>query len=101
VNNSYFDWKEHVVYAADGPRPQVLLENEKIKVVVAGLEAGQQIPEHPEAVGLYHFLEGEGVMVVDGKRLAVRQGGTVITPPGAVRGMEAKTRLAFLAARVV
>ncbi len=39
-------------------------------------------------------------MTVDEERFAIEAGATVITPDGAVRGIEAETRLAFLATRV-
>jgi len=35
----YPNWKEKVVYPAEGAEPQVLEENEKFKMVVGGLEA--------------------------------------------------------------
>ncbi len=94
------DWKEKVAFSAEGPRPQVLEENDRVKVVFAGLEPGQKIPEHPENLGVYYFLEGQGWMIVDGERIAVKQGAIVIVPQGAKRGMEAETRLAFIATRV-
>lgn len=94
------NWEKKVNFSAEGPKPQVLEENNQLKVVLAGLEPGQKIPEHPENLGMYYFLEGNGWMIVDGERLAVSQGTTVITPQGAVRGVEAETRLAFIAARV-
>ena len=94
------DWREKVVYSAGGPQPQSLVDNEKFKVLVAGLEPGQKIPPHPEGAAMYHFLEGNGWMIVDGERLPVQPGATVITGAGAARGMEAGTRLAFLAVRV-
>lgn len=96
----YPDWRDKVVFSPDGPEPQVLIETEKLKVIIAGLEVGQQIPPHPDALAVYHFLEGSGWMIVDGKRMAIRAGATVITSEGATRGMEAETRLAFLATRV-
>ena len=94
------NWKEKVVYSAAGPQPQILLENEKLKVLIAGLEPGQVIPPHPESWAVYHFLDGTGWMRVDGERFAVGPGATVITPAGTARGIEAETRLAFLATRV-
>jgi quercetin dioxygenase-like cupin family protein len=94
------NWQEKVVYSAAGPRPQVLLENDKLKVLIAGLEPGQIIPPHPETWAVYHFLDGTGWMRVDDDRLAVGPGATVIVPAGAERGIEAQTRLAFLATRV-
>lgn len=94
------DWQEKVVYSPGGPQPQVFMENDKVKVLVAGLEPGQKIPPHPEALGVYHFLNGTGWMTVDDERIPVRSGVTVIAPDGARRGVDAETRLAFLATRV-
>jgi quercetin dioxygenase-like cupin family protein len=96
----YPNWKAKVIFSAEGPQPQVLTEGEKLKVIIAGLEPGQTIPRHSEGLALYHFLEGAGWMDVDGERFTVGPGATVITPAGATRGLEAETRLAFLAARV-
>jgi quercetin dioxygenase-like cupin family protein len=96
----YADWKDKVVYSPERHQPQVLEENARLKVVVAGLEPGQVIPEHPESLAVYHFLEGKGVMLVDGERLPMVAGSTVIIPAGTRRGVEADTRLAFLAARI-
>ena len=100
MGNAYFDWKERVVYAPEGPKPQAMVETEKAKVVVAGLEAGQRVPEHPESMGVYYFVEGEGVMVVDGECYEVSPGSIVVASQGAVRGVEALTRLVFVATRV-
>lgn len=96
----YPNWKDKVIYSNEGPQPQVLMVNEKVKFILAGLEPGQQIPEHAEAQAIYHFLEGNGWMTVDGKRMAVSPGATIVMPADATRGMEAETRLAFLAGRI-
>lgn len=92
----YPDWKKIVVFAADGPQPQKLIETETFRAVLVGLEAGQRIPAHPAPASAYHFLEGSGWMVVDGARFAVGPGATMVVPGGAARGVEAETRLAFL-----
>ncbi len=94
------DWREKIVYSKEGPKPQLLLDSEKVKVVLAGLEAGAKIPPHPEGQGVYHFLEGRGWMTVNDELLTVGPGATVLVPAGATRGMEAETRLAFLAVRI-
>jgi quercetin dioxygenase-like cupin family protein len=98
---SYPDWREKVVFSAEGPSPQVLMANDKAKVVVAGLQEGQRIPPHPEVLGVFHCLEGTGWMTVDGERLPFNAGATVIVPAGASRGVEAETQLVFLAVRVL
>ncbi len=96
----YPDWKKHVVYGTDGPQPHVLMANEKVKALVAGLAPGARIPEHAEAQALYYFISGTGWMTVDGERMAVTAGATIVMPEGAVRGLEAETDLAFLAVRI-
>ena len=96
----YPDWKETVVYSAEGPEPQMLLESGEARAMIAGLEAGQKVPPHKEGPAVYHFLEGTGHMIVDGERLAVQSGATVVVPEGIPRGIEAETQLAFLGARL-
>ena len=96
----YPNWRDEIVYSPEGPQPQILMANDEIKILVAGLEAGQKIPEHSEATAMYHILEGTGWMLVNGERLEVGPGATMVMPEGTVRGMEAETRLAFLATRI-
>ncbi|MCB9461066.1 MAG: 4Fe-4S binding protein [Anaerolineaceae bacterium] len=96
----YPNWREKIQFSAEGPKPQILAENEVIKVVLAGLEDGQIIPPHPESQAVYHFLEGTGWMTVDDERHPVAAGAIVITRDGARRGVEATSRLAFLAVRI-
>lgn len=95
------DWQDKVVFSPNGPQPQVLFEDEKFKTVIAGLEPGQQIPLHPEGAGVFYFLQGTGTMLVGEERLAIKPGATVIVSAGIARGMQADTRLAFLATRML
>lgn len=96
----YFpETKARAVFASDGPKPQFLIDTPGFKTLVAGLEAGQQIPPHPAEAAMYHFLEGAGSMTVDEETFAVSPGVTVIAPAGASRGIHAKTRLIFLGAK--
>lgn len=99
-SNYYLDWRQQIVYGADRPQPTILMSDEKITLILAGLAPGGRIPEHPEAASVYHFLEGDGWMTVDGERLRVATGTTIVLPAGSVRGLEAETRLAFLATRI-
>lgn len=94
------DWRERITYSAPGPQPTIMVDEPELRVLIAGLEPGGQIPPHPERLAVYHFLEGTGTMIVDGERHRVRAGSTMITPAGSSRGMEAETRLAFIATRV-
>lgn len=96
----YADWQERVRYGDEKPDPQILADDGKVRVILGGLRAGQRIPVHPEAQAVYHFLEGSGQMVVDDESITIAPGKTVIVPQGARRGIQAETRLAFLAVRV-
>jgi quercetin dioxygenase-like cupin family protein len=95
----YANWRDKVVFAADGPKPQFLLDSPKFKVVLVGLEAGQKLPTHPAPEAVYHVLEGSGTMLVGGERIAVEAGVIVVVAAGVPRGFEAKTRLAFMGSR--
>lgn len=94
------DWRKKVVYSPSGPQPAVLGADEKVKMILVGLEPGQHIPEHPEVAAIYYFLEGTGCMTVDGQPYEVGAGATMVMPDGAARGLDAHTRLAFLAVRI-
>ncbi len=96
----YPDWRAKVVYSTEGPQPQILQETEKVRVIIGGLEAGARIPPHPEAYVMYHFLDGSGWLVAGDERLRVEAGATAFVPEGVARGIEAETRLAWLAARI-
>jgi quercetin dioxygenase-like cupin family protein len=96
----YFsDVKVKVIFSTEGPQPQSLCAEDEFKIITAGLEAGQKIPIHPEGLAIYSFLEGKGWMVVDGERLVVGPGAVVITQAGTQRGIEADSRLIFIATR--
>lgn len=97
----YFsDAKAKAVFSMEGPQPQILYTEGQLKVITVGLRAGQKIPVHPEGLAVYTFIEGNGWMIVDGERLAVAPGATIITLAGAERGVEAESQLIFVAARI-
>lgn len=99
-HTDYDKIKEKAIFSPDGSQPQSLYSEGKLKVMIAGLEARQSIPIHPEGLAVYTFLEGKGWMFVDGERLPVSQGAMVITPAGAKRGIESESRLTFMATRI-
>lgn len=95
----YADTKAHADFDETGPQPQFLVDEANFKVVLGGLQPGQQIPVHPESLAVYHFLAGTGSMTVNEEQYPIKAGATVITPAGARRGMQAETRVIFLAAK--
>ncbi len=96
----FLDCKDSIQSSDEGPNPHTLFEKGKIKLIVAELKTGQSIPPHEESIGIYHFLEGEGVMTVDDVSYDVRQGSTIVVPNGAERGISAKADLSFMGTRI-
>lgn len=95
----YPNTEAQAVFGQTGPQPQFLLDSTHFTVVLVGLEAGQKIPEHAEAMAMYHFLEGKGTMKVNEQTYPIVPGTTLIALPGTNRGIQAETRLVFLAAK--
>jgi quercetin dioxygenase-like cupin family protein len=91
---------EKAVFSAENPQPQNIYAEGRLKVISIGLEPGQKIPVHPEGLAVYTFLNGEGWMQVNGERLPVHPGAILITQAGALRGIEAVSRLIFLVVRI-
>lgn len=94
------DWHDVVSYSAPGPTPRLLVDEPDLRVLVAGLEPGGRIPPHAERRAVYQALAGEGFLFLDGVALPFREGAVVVAPDGATRGIEAVTRLAFMAVRI-
>jgi quercetin dioxygenase-like cupin family protein len=94
------DWREIVSYSAPGPTPRLLVDEPELRVLVAGLEPGARIPPHPGPRGVYHALAGDGVFHLDGESLPFGDGAIIVAPEGAIRGIEARSRLAFMAVRI-
>lgn len=90
------DWRETVRYNGNGPGVTLLHESGDLKVVLVGLEPGQALPPHPGPAASFHFLDGEGVMLVGTDEVRVSAGATVVVPPGHTRSVRATTRLVFL-----
>ncbi len=97
----YSSWKNLVAYSSDGPKHTELMKTDAYNAVIVGLEASQRIAPHPAPEASYHFLDGTGWMIVDGERMPVEQGATLVVPARVPRGIEAETRLAVLASHAV
>ena len=51
----YPDWRARIVFAQDGPRPQLLLDATQFKVVLVGLQSGQNLfPVQGSRVAIGH-----------------------------------------------
>ncbi len=48
---------------------------------------------HRRSTELYYVLDGEGVVLLDGKEHVVRKGSIIHTPPGVVHGAKGRMRV--------
>jgi mannose-6-phosphate isomerase-like protein (cupin superfamily) len=92
--------QDFVTYGEERPNPETMIENDRVRVIMAGLKPEQRIPVHPEAAAVYHFLEGKGVMTVDEAQFPVQPGTVIVMDEGAQRGLLAETQLVFMAVRL-
>jgi quercetin dioxygenase-like cupin family protein/hemerythrin-like domain-containing protein len=71
--------------------PKVLFESERVKVILAGLEPGQEIPLHAPGVDLaVAVLAGVGDLWVDDAPHPVAAGDVAVIPAGTTRGVRAR-----------
>lgn len=90
------DWRTVAHIREDGPDVTVLHESPELKVVLVALATGQSLPEHPGPAACFHFLDGQGTMLVGKEQVAVSAGATVVVPSGARRAVRASSPLVFL-----
>ena len=82
------------VFRADRFNPTPVAGNERARMMVVCFEPGQFIPVHRPAVDLaLVVLEGEGLLVADGRDEPVTRGSVAFVPAGDARGLKATTRL--------
>lgn len=94
--NVVADWRSLARVRDDGPSVSLLHESPQLKVVLVALAAGQGLPDHPGPAACFHFLDGEGEVVVDGHAVAVAAGATLIVPSGGHRSVRTNSGLVFL-----
>ena len=69
------------------------------EISVSVMPAGIKLPfnhKHIQNEEVYIFLQGEGLMTLDGDTIAVKEGSCVRVLPQSVRTMESKTELQYI-----
>jgi quercetin dioxygenase-like cupin family protein/hemerythrin-like domain-containing protein len=84
--------RELASFEADGFRPAVVFESERMKVVLVALEPGQAIDVHAPQVDMaVAVLDGMGEVFAGDRPRAVRAGDLAVVPAGQRRGLRATT----------
>jgi len=90
--------KEKVRFDPSRPVPQIVYSSPKARVLLLGLEAGVEIPVHPDAAEvLFYVIEGQGTITTGEEAHQVQSGSLVAAPAGAARGIRSQERMTLLA----
>jgi quercetin dioxygenase-like cupin family protein len=77
-------------FSADGFGRRTLAETDRLRIVIAALEDGQQIPLHAPPLDLVMtIVEGTGQVMAGESVYSIRAGDVVIVPAGETRGLRA------------
>lgn len=79
----------------------VIKEAEKYKILVIGLEPGQQIPPcvmHSHTI--FYVIEGQGSITAGGEKSEICRGSMIVLPPGVERSVTSSGRMTLLAIQV-
>lgn len=94
---TWSNFADEVQFSPDGPGVQLLHIDEKMKVLLVGLEPGQALPAHEGPGASFSFLSGSGIMLIGDSEFPVVAGGLAVVPQGATRSIRAETeRLVFM-----
>lgn len=86
-----------VTFQRERFNPVVFAGNERVKMLVVSLEAGQFIPVHSPPVDLtLAVLEGEGILVAGDREERISPGTLAFVPAGEARGVRAEKPLVLL-----
>ena len=81
----------------DGILSRTLLEDERIKVVIFGFGAGQELSEHTSSKpAILQFVQGEADLTLGGDAREAQQGTWVHMPPGLAHSIRARTPVVML-----
>lgn len=88
---------EVVTPPADGIISRTVFQDDRLKAVVFGFGAGQELSEHTAAKpAAMHFLSGEAIVTLGSQTVAAMSGTWIHMAAGQVHGITAKTPTVML-----
>ena len=81
--------RDHAVWRPDKMGKSTLYESSRVLVGLNAFEPGQThaLHAHEGMDKLYHVIEGEGVFLLEGRRLPMRTGEILVAPEGVPHGV--------------
>ena len=93
----YGDLSQQVEVPDDGTISRTLLQDERLKVVIFGFSAGQELSEHTASVpAVVHFLEGDARVTLGAETIEAGAGSWIHMPAGLPHSVNAKTAVKML-----
>ncbi len=94
---SYADLAAQLEIPADGTLSKTIYADSQIKVVLFGMDTGQELSEHTAAVpAIVQVISGTARLTLGAETLAARAGTWVHMPPRLPHSVLAETPLVFL-----
>jgi quercetin dioxygenase-like cupin family protein len=98
TNTSWFtQLREQFEYSSNKVFSKVLLKDENAQYTLICISAGSSLSEHStNRNATINVIEGKGVLVLEGKEIALETGVFVFMPSGAQHALKSESNLAFL-----
>jgi quercetin dioxygenase-like cupin family protein len=81
----------------DGTLSRTIHQDERLKVVLFGFSAGQELSEHTASTpAIMHFLKGEATVSLGGDTVSAKAGTWIHMPPNLKHSIRAETSMSML-----
>lgn len=93
----YLDLAAEVQPPANGTLSRTIFQDERLKVVLFGFSAGQELSEHTASTpAIMHFLKGEAAVTLGDNTVSANAGTWVHMPPNLKHSIRANTPVNML-----
>jgi len=100
MTENIIDLKQKVEFSSHKIVKKDLLDAGCFNLALICLDAGQEIPPHPEGYDVvFYVLDGEGIITIGREQLKVAQGSIVFSQKEKNRGIKSLKRLSLLGIR--
>jgi len=93
----YLDLAAEVQPPANGTLSRTIFQDERLKVVLFGFSAGQELSEHTASTpAIMHFLKGEAAVTLGDDMVSANDGTWIHMPPNLKHSIRANTPVIML-----
>ncbi|WP_373481377.1 cupin domain-containing protein [Geminocystis sp.] len=97
IESSFIQIKDYIEYPSSGILSKVLLKDDNCQYTLFCLAEGTEISEHTSSRNaVVNVLEGEGLLILEGKKITLKSGIFIVMPSNAPHSLHAETNLSFL-----